>query len=57
MKINITPKELALIVDMADEISAMMGSDHEESNKAWNIYVKNVDKVLKKNNLPPRIYN
>jgi len=46
--LKITTKEFESIIDIADDISAMRGSDFETS-AIWAKAIKNVDKALKRN--------
>ena len=52
MKLDVTSARLEAIKSMADEMSAMIGSSDNDDN--WARYVKHVDNLLKRNNLPKR---
>lgn len=56
MKIEITPAQLEAIKHLADDISAMIGSNGEE-DQIWERKVMLIDRMLKKNNLAPRDFN
>jgi hypothetical protein len=55
MKIEITKSQLEAIKSMADDLSSMAGG--KDSGETWKKYVKSVDDMLKKNNLPKRDFN
>jgi hypothetical protein len=39
---------------MSDDVSGMIGGGDSQVNKNWNHYVRIIDRMLEKNNLPPR---
>ena len=54
MKIEITSAQLEAIKNMSDDVSGMIGGGDSQVNKNWNHYVRIIDRMLEKNNLPPR---
>lgn len=47
--ITVTPSQLNAIVQMANDMYAMVGGGEPESDRIWSGYVKNVRKMLKNN--------
>lgn len=56
MKLDVTPAQLKAIKDMADYFSSAIGGVDEESAIEFDRYVKRVDSMLLRNNLPARDY-
>ena len=54
MKLDITPAQLKAIKCMADDLSAMIGGAQDDE---WGKLIKQVDNMLKRNDLPPRDWN
>ncbi len=49
--------QLKSVVDMANDMSAMIGGGDECVDLAWKKNVKNIDAFLKQNNLPKRSFS
>lgn len=57
MKLDITPAQLKAIKEMADSVSATIGTGNPDYDNTSKQQVKMVDAMLKRNNLPPRDYS
>jgi len=54
MKIDVTPAQLKAIKEMADSVSATIGTGNPDYDDTSRQQVKMVDAMLKRNSLPPR---
>lgn len=54
MKLDVTPAQLENMKRLVDDVDAMIGGGEYARDRLWARYVNSFDRLLKRNDLPPR---